>query len=284
MIIDSHAHLDEVESVGWSDTPDNLIPLMDDAGIDKTVVTTYADTPGPEDALGRLRGWVNEYPERFIGFPRMDPRWDETVEIFERAITEFGISGLKLHPVSNISDPWSEFTVELLDKAAEFDVPVLFHSGDRILSLPQQIGEAASRTEATILMGHVGGYFNSREALIAAREHENVILESSAFPHVRVLQEAVDELGAERVIYGSDMPPANPKVELEKIRALDLTTDQRDMILWRNASEILNLDVEADKGGRTDAHRRKHERWTDNLRRFRVRPHLGQARRCTWSD
>ena len=245
MIIDSHAHLDEVESVGWTDTPENLLPLMDDAGIDKTVVTTYADTPGPEDALERLRGWVSDHPDRFIGFPRMDPRWDEAVEIFERAISEFGMAGLKLHPVSNLSNPWSEFTVELLEKAAELDVPVLFHSGDRILSLPQQIGEAASRTDATILMGHVGGYFNSREALIAAREHENILLESSAFPHVRVLQEAVDELGADRVIYGSDMPPANPKVELEKIRTLDLTDDQRESILWRNASEILDLDIEA---------------------------------------
>ncbi|MFB6201064.1 MAG: amidohydrolase family protein [Halorhabdus sp.] len=246
MIIDMHAHLDQADAFGWTDTPEKLIPLMNGAGIDKTVVTTYADTPGPGDSLEQLRAWIEEYPDRLIGFPRMDPRWSEAVSIFEDAVTEHGMRGLKLHPVSNISNPWSDATVELLDKADELDVPVLFHSGDRILSLPQQIGEAASRTDATLLMGHVGGYFNSREALIAAREHENVVLESSAFPHVRVLQEAVAELGAERVVYGSDMPPANPKVELEKIRVLDLTDEQRADLLWRNAARLLGLDVEGE--------------------------------------
>jgi len=242
MIIDAHAHLDEVDSLGWSDTPSTLLPMLDDAGIDVAVVTTYADTPGPVDGLDRLRGWVDDHPDRLVGFPRIDPRWDEAVDVFARAVTEDGMRGLKLHPVSNVSTPFSDRCVELLDKAHELDVPVLFHSGDRVLSLPRQIGEAASRTDATILMGHVGGYFNGREALDVAREHENVVLESSAFPYPRILQTAIDELGAERVVYGSDVPAANPKVELEKIDVLDLTRAQRKAVLWRNAARLLGLD------------------------------------------
>lgn len=243
MIIDAHAHLDEVDAFGWKDTPSKLLGLMDEAGIDKAVVTTYADEPGPEDGVERLKEYVAEHPDRFIGFPRMDPRYgDEALETFERAITDADMRGLKLHPVSNLSNPFADFTVEMMDRAADLDVPVLIHSGDRIMCLPRQIGEAADRTDATIIMGHIGGFFNANEAIEVAAEHENIVLETSAFPYPRVIQEAVDRLGAERVIYGSDQPAANPHVELEKIRVLDLTDRQRELILYENTAQLLGLD------------------------------------------
>jgi predicted TIM-barrel fold metal-dependent hydrolase len=128
-----------------------------------------------------------------------------------------------------------------MDVAAELDVPILYHSGDRIMCLPRQIGEAASRTDATIIMGHMGGFFNADDVVDVAARHENIVLESSAFPYPRYIQDAVDRLGAERVIYGSDQPAANPHVELEKIRVLDLTDEQRELILHRNIARMLDL-------------------------------------------
>lgn len=244
MIIDAHAHLDVLESTGWDDSPEKVLQLMEGAGIDKAVVTSYGDTPGPNPSLNRLREYLVEYPDRFIGFPRIDPRYgDKATEAFERAITNDGMGGLKLHPVSYGSPLFGETTLRLLEMAADFDVPVLIHSGDRLGALPQQVGEAARHTDATLLMGHIGGFFNAREALAAAKDHENIILETSAFPYPRVIQNAVDELGAERVIYGSDMPPGNPIVELQKIEVLDLTDEQRKQILWQNIAELLNLNV-----------------------------------------
>ena len=247
MIIDTHAHVDVLDSTGWDDSPERVLHLMDRAGIEKTVVTSYGDTPGPNPSFDRLRTYVDDHPERFIGFPRLDPRYGErAAETFERAVTEEGMRGLKLHPVSYGAPLFGERTLRLLDMAAEFDVPVLIHSGDRIGALPQQVGEAARRTDATLLMAHIGGFFNAREALAAARRHENIVLETSAFPYPRVIQDAVDELGAERVVYGSDMPPGNPLVELRKVEVLDLTDDQRERVLWRNAADMLDLDVTAE--------------------------------------
>lgn len=245
MIIDAHAHLDEVESLGWMDTPDKLIRLMDRAGIAKSVVTTYADEPGPEDGVERLKGYVSEHPDRFLGFPRMDPRYGgEAIDTFEELIVEEGMHGLKLHAVSNVSHPFGSQNLAILDKAAELDVPVLLHSGDRVFCLPQQIGEAAGRTDATLIMGHMGGFFNPDAALRAAKKHDNIILETSGFPYPRVIQDAVDQLGADRVIYGSDMPPANPNVELRKIEVLDLTDEQREKILYKNIANMLDLDLQ----------------------------------------
>jgi predicted TIM-barrel fold metal-dependent hydrolase len=244
MIIDAHAHLDEVEAFGWKDTPEKLLGLMDAAGIDKAVVTTYADEPGPEDGLDRLTEYVQAHPDRFIGFPRMDPRYGDVARRrFRRAVTEEGMRGLKLHPVSNLSNPFADFTVELMDLAAELVVPVLYHSGDRVMCLPRQLAEAANRTEATFILGHMGGFFNAFDIVDVAERHENIVLETSAFPYPRLIQEAVDRLGADRVLYGSDQPAANPHVELEKIRVLDLTDEERERLLFRNIADLVGLDV-----------------------------------------
>ena len=49
MIIDSHTHVDEVLAWGWMDPPEALIPLMDEAGVDRAVIMTYRDATGPDD-------------------------------------------------------------------------------------------------------------------------------------------------------------------------------------------------------------------------------------------
>ncbi|UNC93518.1 hypothetical protein [Candidatus Contubernalis alkaliaceticus] len=45
-IIDSHTHVDESNIYGWMDPPEQLIELMDEAGIESAVIMTYADVPG----------------------------------------------------------------------------------------------------------------------------------------------------------------------------------------------------------------------------------------------
>ncbi len=44
MIIDAHAHCDI--RFGWRHTPDVLLAMMAEAGVDKPCITTYADLPG----------------------------------------------------------------------------------------------------------------------------------------------------------------------------------------------------------------------------------------------
>ncbi len=45
MIVDSHAHVDEVPALGWIDPAASLVELMDQAGVDRAVVMTYTEAP-----------------------------------------------------------------------------------------------------------------------------------------------------------------------------------------------------------------------------------------------
>ena len=132
MIVDSHTHVDEAPAYGWFDPPEVMIRLLDEAEIDRAVVMTYRDAPGPEErVIEYIAEAVQRYPDRLIGYARMNPRYgDAAIALFDRAIREYGMRGLKLHPVSYVMHPASEPTLALIRHAASLGVPTLFHCGD----------------------------------------------------------------------------------------------------------------------------------------------------------
>src|SRR6476620_6419171 len=100
MIVDSHAHVDEVPALGWIDPASDLIRLMEQAGIDQAVVMTYTELPAVNPgALDYLADQIRQYPGRLIGYVRVHPWYPEAVALVDRALGEYGMRGVKLHPV-----------------------------------------------------------------------------------------------------------------------------------------------------------------------------------------
>jgi predicted TIM-barrel fold metal-dependent hydrolase len=243
MIIDSHTHVDEAPTYGWYDPPETIIRLLDEADIEQAIVMTYRDAPGPEErVIEYIAEAIQRYPGRLIGYARMNPRYgDEAVELFDRAIREYGFKGLKLHPVSYVMHPVSEATLNLIRHAASFNAPTLFHCGDEEFTLPLQIAEAAEAVpEATIILGHMGGYFHVRDAIRVAKRLPNLILETSAMPYPAMIRETVEHLGAHRLLFASDGPGCDPALEVEKVRRAGLTPEQEAMIFKGNIARILS--------------------------------------------
>ncbi|MEM2788414.1 MAG: amidohydrolase family protein, partial [Candidatus Bathyarchaeia archaeon] len=73
------------------------------------------------------------------------------------------------------------------------------------------------------------------------RKHENIILETSAMPMHRKIKEAVEKVGEDRVIYGSDMPFGHPSFEIRKVEVSGLSEKQIEMVLSVNARKIFRL-------------------------------------------
>jgi uncharacterized protein len=245
VIVDFHTHVDEAEAFGWIDPPEKLVPLLDEAGIDKAACMTYVDLPGSNpDALEYLAEAVSRFPDRLIGFARLNPSYRrEAREALGRAVSELGFRGVKLHPTTTLAHPADEPTVTLLRQAAELKVPVLFHCGDDPYTTPQAIAAGARRAPDTaVVLGHMGGYFHVDDAIAMAERHPNLYLETSAMPYPRKIAEAVERVGAERVVFGSDGPGCNPALEVQKIRMLGLGHDVEGLLLGRNAARLLGLE------------------------------------------
>jgi predicted TIM-barrel fold metal-dependent hydrolase len=244
VIIDFHTHVDHAEVYGWFDPPEKLIPLLDDAGIDRAVVMTYVDMPGSKpDAVEYIADAVARYPERLIGFVRLDPNVRaEARRVLDRAILELGFRGVKLHPTTTLAHPAAEPTVELLERCAELRVPVLFHCGDDPYTTPQAIEAGAARVPGcAIVLGHMGGYLHVDDAIAAAVRQPNLFLETSAMPYPARIAAAVDAIGPRRVLFGSDGPGCNPALEIRKIRMLGLGDAAERAVLGGNAARLLGL-------------------------------------------
>ena len=108
-------------------------------------------------------------------------------------------------------------------------MPVLFaliHCGHPIFTLPWSIEELVIRfEEAKIILGHMGHgnivYIDG--AIGVASRHPNVWLETSGMPMSSKILEAVRRVGSDRVLYGSDGPFHEPKVEQLKVQLAGLT-------------------------------------------------------------
>lgn len=241
MIIDSHTHVDLVEAWGWLDPPEVILSLMDQAGVDRAVIMTYRDAVEPDDETTLyIKDAVTKYPDRLMGYVRINPNSARAIETLDQAILDFKMKGLKLHPVSYVGFPYTEPTLKLMRRAAQFNVPVLFHTGDEALALPEEVAQAAYRVpEANIIMAHLGGYYHFEAVLKMANTLPNVMVDTSGIPYPWVIRRAIDAFGPERVLYASDGPGCPPKLEIEKVRLAGLTAEEERLVFSNNIQRLL---------------------------------------------
>ena len=163
-----------------------------------------------------------------------------------------GIVGVKLHPLfQNLSldDPRVH---EILAALAQEGMPVVTHVGAGEDEAANQRGAptllrqlADALPDLTLIACHYGGYHRLDEA----EEHvvgSRVTLETSWPPTMAELDPErvvaiIRRHGADRVVYGSDWPMADPAAEMAAIRALPLTAEEIDGILGDNLARLLGL-------------------------------------------
>ncbi len=244
MIFDMHMHIDDIPALGWRMSAAECIERMDEAGVDAAAVMTIADLPGinPE-ALNLIAEACADHPGRLYGFVRLHPWYrEESLGLLDRAVQKQGFRGLKLHPVSSLAHPSSADTIALIRRAGELGVPTLFHCGDEPMTTPLSIEPAAKACpDSVIILGHMGGYFHVDEAIEVAERQPNIVLETSATPYPAKIREAVERVGAHRVVFGSDGPVSSPVLEREKIMIAGLTPNDTEMVLGLNAAKLLGL-------------------------------------------
>ena len=97
--------------------------------------------------------------------------------------------------------------------------------------------------DVTIIMLHMGhghGLY-IRAAINTAKRYSNIVLETSGMPMHTKIKEAMETVGENRVIYGSDIPFHHPSVELQRVKMAGLSEVQLRKLLHDNAIEKMGL-------------------------------------------
>jgi len=235
MIIDCEFYYKSDTGVDWAER------RCREAGIDKAILIYFHSGKCLKEAkafAAELRGHAI-----FRGGIWLDPNeGDSALNALETAVVEWGFKGLKLMPmlqnfscVGRVADP-------LMKKAQELGIVVTIHSGGR-LSHPLEIGELALRfPEVPIIMDHMGYRYDVGAAIAVARRSPNVYLMPTTVMDPRIIQWAVNALGAERVVFGSNAPAVFPETQLLVVRQAELPPEQEAKVLGTNAARMFGLE------------------------------------------
>jgi predicted TIM-barrel fold metal-dependent hydrolase len=245
MIIDIHSHIGDPWYAYWKQevSVETHLASMDKWGIDKRCFSWLQAHNAPDKGNRIVADVCRKYPDRFLGFSVINPRWyQDAVDEVVRAREELGMVGLKFHPAACQYHSDSPCLNQVIEKAIELDFPMLFHCGADAYSHPHNLGNLAARfPEATILMAHFGeeAWF---EAISTAREHPNLVLDTTGhWNWYRIVNFAIESVGEDRVVFGMDFPSYNPGPEISKVRDADITEAQKKKIMGENAARILKL-------------------------------------------
>ncbi|MBO0869505.1 MAG: amidohydrolase family protein [Micromonosporaceae bacterium] len=108
---------------------------------------------------------------------------------------------------------------------------------------------ANSYLTTTFVLGHAGATTLDYRAVELIAPHPNVLFEASG-GYTGVLRAALDQLGAGRVLFGSEYPIQHIEVELTKFDVLGLAEDDWAQVAWHNARRILGEEKESDRNDR----------------------------------
>ena len=179
---------------------------------------------------------VIEHPSRLVGFVRPNPWYEESLLDIDLFVGEWGFKGIKLHSGMESFPVNDRIVYPIIERASKYQIPIII-DGD-----PALIGDWADQfSDVTFIIAHMAGR-GYQTAFFVARKCENVILETSvnAWTH-RILRPAIELLGPERIVWGSDAPFHTPEVELKKIEMARLNEEERELILGKNICRILDI-------------------------------------------
>lgn len=154
-------------------------------------------------------------------------------------------SALKLHP-SLVRVPANDaLLAPWYAQAAELRLPVLVHCGRWVEMSGYQLAldAAAKHPELSFILGHMGGDSPHlvRACARALRELglKNCWLGTESIREPWLLHHAIDQLGPERLVFGSDYNLNHPEPGRRLLEVMDLPPDSLEAILYRNISGLL---------------------------------------------
>jgi predicted TIM-barrel fold metal-dependent hydrolase len=130
-------------------------------------------------------------------------------------------------------------TADLVEAAEALGHPVyvvcITRPGSEVADL---VALARRYPAVTFVLGHSGVGNIDYHAVDLVAAVPTILFETSG-GYSGVLRDAIDTLGAARVLFGSEYPLQHPSVELAKYRAIDLSPAEWELIAWENANRLL---------------------------------------------
>jgi predicted TIM-barrel fold metal-dependent hydrolase len=209
---------------------------------------------------------VKRNPQKFVGFGSVNPNKDNSyVESKLEEVRILGLKGIKMLPTLQLFSPVENEKFEKICEYCEKNkLVLLYHTGCdpgpwEIPELsedanPKYLRPLLESYKPIIVLAHAGSYSAYKpgiwfeEAVDLAKSFENVYFDSAAVSSFiyseKNLKRIREEIGLERLLFGSDYPVvwgSDMVYEVNFIKKCkNLTEEEKEKILGLNAMKILN--------------------------------------------
>jgi hypothetical protein len=222
-----------------------LLETMDRLGVEVAVIRPLKPPDFDMDAANRRIAELQDREPRLVGFARVNPLERRAPEQARRAVEQYGLEGLHLHPWEE-NCPINSPKVDGILRALGGKVPVYISAGFPVVSHPLQVQELAERHPDTLFVAAHGGQQDNsgmsfEDSLLVARETPNVLFDVAGVYRRDFIELLVETAGSERVLFGSCTPYMDMALEMVRVRATHLSEQTKTMIFRDNIARLLGL-------------------------------------------
>ncbi len=248
-------------------TPEDLILSMKKAGIDYSVNLPVPTNMKQMVKLNRLAIETREANRArgIINFGGIHPQYEDFRTIM-KDLAAGGIRGIKIHPAFMDTSIEDIRCLQVIDYASELDLAVLVHTGIELANheynycsvkgILHVIDQVHPRTLILAHMGNLGFWEDVERDLCGApvwfdtsfslgRISRHPLAVKAPFMEDRLSREDFTRIakkhGTDRLLFGTDSPWGDQRTDVESIRSLDFTEDEKEKIFSGNALKILKI-------------------------------------------
>ncbi len=269
MIIDFHTHcfpdkiapnvVQKFKNTGrFKDSTDGtkngLIKSMKNAGIDFSVVLPAQTSPKQFESINKYACEING-KDGIFSFGGIHPENDD-IEIKLDYIKSIGLRGIKIHPDYQGTFIDDEKYIRIIRYAVSIGLYVVTHAGldgaypdlvhctpERVINMLDSVYNGANINEPRIILAHLGSVDETDKA-IKLLAGKNIYLDTAymldVLPEDKII-EVIRAHGADRILFGTDCPWAVQDRFVDIIKNMNITKEEKDLILFKNALNILNI-------------------------------------------
>ena len=254
MIIDAHVHLGDVAFFRVPDASlEAMLSLMDSLGINLAISMHGA---------GLMECFEEAYKASETAYRRSGGRFpycltyhplyaEDSLGWIQKALGHPGLVGIKIHPGQHQVFPDDPRYEPVWRFAAEHQLPIVTHSWalsdynpTQRFATPEHFESCVSQyPQVNLILGHAGGrYEGHRTAASLARRYPNVYLDLSGDVYsFGFIEWLVAQVGADRILFGSDAVWIDPRTHLARILDADISLTEKRLILGENAARLFRL-------------------------------------------
>ncbi len=248
VIWDAHGHLN-TDGTTPGERIRSLLRYADRMGIERLVVFMgYPWSYDPDsDDMRRQNDQVMEAVRqsggRALGYVYLNPKHGQaSLDELDRCVRDGPLIGVKLWVALRCHDRRLD---PLVERAESLKAPILQHTWHKVTgnlpgeSTAEDLATLAARhPSARFIAAHTGGDWE--RGIRALRGVENVTAEvCGSDPTAGFVEMAVRELGAERVMYGSDYPGRSFASQLAKVYGADISEHDKRLVFAGNLQRML---------------------------------------------